>query len=151
MNKYQSRELITETLNGIELSSNNAVDLLMGTAAQESHLGEYINQVGNGPALGIMQMEPATFKDHIAWLSKRKDDLMYKILDVCNMSAPKTDSLRYNLKFSIAMARVHYLRRPEPLPSTIAEMAAYWKRHYNSYLGAGTIDEFIKNFKKYVL
>ena len=45
------------------LVSQEAENLLMGTAAQESALGEYIRQLGNGPALGIFQMEPETFDD----------------------------------------------------------------------------------------
>jgi hypothetical protein len=41
------------------LASLNAIQLLMGTAAQESHLGTYLKQI-NGPALGVFQMEPNT-------------------------------------------------------------------------------------------
>lgn len=149
MNSDQLRELITETLNEIGLLSNNAVNLLMGTAAQESHMGEYMRQI-NGPALGIMQMEPATFKDHVRWLSKREDDLIYKIMSSANIQKYDAETLKWNLKLSIAMARVHYLRKPEPLPTTVEAMAAYWKRYYNTNLGSGTIDEFINNYKKYV-
>jgi len=151
MSKEQLRQLITETLNEIGLLSNGAIDLLMGTAAQESRLGYYIKQVGKGPALGIMQMEPGTFRHHVKWLKSRGDDLQYKILGACNMVAFEEDSLRFNIKFSIAMARVHYYRRPESLPSNLKGMAEYWKKYYNTYLGAGTVEEFIDNYKKYVL
>ena len=150
MNNDQLRELITETLQEIDLYSEKAVRLLMGTAAQESHLGEYIHQI-NGPALGIMQMEPATFKDHVRWLSKREDDLIYKIMSSANIQTWSVNDLKWNLKLSIAMARVHYLRKPDRLPTTIEEMAAYYKKFYNTYLGAATEEEFINNYNTYVL
>lgn len=150
MNKDQLRSLITETLNEIGLLSNPAVELLMGTAAQESRLGEYIEQI-NGPALGIMQMEPATFWDHVKWLDRNKPDLSFEIQDACNVMILQQDSLRFNLKFSIAMARVHYLRRPEPIPADLTGQAEYWKKIYNTYLGAGTVDEYIKHYRELVL
>lgn len=55
--------VIRPTLEKIELWSEAAENLLLGTTAQESHMGTYIKQVGKGPALGIYQMEPATHKD----------------------------------------------------------------------------------------
>jgi hypothetical protein len=48
------------------------------------------------------------------------------------------------------MARVHYLRRPEPIPTDLTGQAEYWKKWYNTYLGAGTVEEYIENYKKYV-
>ena len=55
----QLKKAIEEVLDYLNLNSLSAVNLLLGTAAQESRLGEYIEQV-NGPALGIFQMEPKT-------------------------------------------------------------------------------------------
>jgi hypothetical protein len=150
MFKNQLKELIEQTLREIRRHSTEAVDLLMGTAAQESYLAEYIRQV-RGPALGLMQMEPRTFEDHYIWLSIHNAEMMFDIIDACNIAEFKPESMVYNLKFSICMARVHYLRRPEALPKDLANQAAYWKRYYNTYLGAGTIDEYISNYKRLVL
>ena len=62
INKHQLRDLISDTLHEIDAHSDAAVNLLMGTCAQESHLGTYIRQI-SGSALGIMQVEPATYQD----------------------------------------------------------------------------------------
>ena len=62
INKDQFRDLIRRTLKDITLYSEDAVDLLMMTAAAESNLGEYLRQI-NGPALGAFQMEPGTHDD----------------------------------------------------------------------------------------
>jgi hypothetical protein len=59
----QFRALIVRpALESINLWSQQAEDLVMGTAAQESRL-IYLRQLGNGPALGLFQMEPATHND----------------------------------------------------------------------------------------
>ena len=62
----QFREcIIRPTLRALEPEiphSLVAEELLMLTAAHESHLGTYLKQKG-GPALGIYQMEPATYRD----------------------------------------------------------------------------------------
>ena len=55
MDKNQLSYLIKETLTGIDKYSIDALNLLLGTAAQESRFGHYIRQLGSGPALGIFQ------------------------------------------------------------------------------------------------
>ena len=148
MDKTQLRALIEETLKEIDLYSSEAVDLLMGTAEHESKLGHYILQV-EGPALGIFQMEPATFRDIQNNYLEYKPNLNKKIAEVCgNVSA---QALIYNMKLAICFARVHYLRVPKKLPGTIKGMAEYLKKYYNTKLGKGTAEQFIKHYSKYVL
>ena len=151
MNKKQLRDLVIRVLQDIELYSDDAVELILGTIAQESKGGEYIKQLGNGPALGICQMESATFKDIIDNFLQYKQDLARKIKYVSGVDGFKAKYLEYNLAFSIAMCRVHYLRVNESLPSSLDGWAKYWKQYYNTYLGKGTEEEYINNYKKYVL
>lgn len=82
MDKRQLRNLIRRVLIGIGGYSEEAENLLMGTAAQESALGEYIRQLGNGPALGIFQMEPRIrFCETMNCLTKLTD---YRFVITCN-------------------------------------------------------------------
>jgi len=69
-----------------------------------------------------------------------------------NMKYFQQDALVYNLRFSIVMARVHYLREEESLPDSddIRAFAEYYKKHYNTYAGAATIAEAMSNYNKYV-
>ena len=134
MNKEQLKNLIERVLKQLDLYSEDSVNLLLGTAAQESHLGEYIRQLGNGPALGIFQMEPATFRDIMA-----------------NYLKLKSEYLEFNLVVAIAFARLHYLRVNEKIPNTIDGYARYWKVYYNTCKGNGTKQEFIENYKRFVL
>ena len=150
VNPNQLRELITAVLVELDLYSANACELLMLTAAQESHLGHYIKQVGNGPAKGIFQMEPSTEKDIWKNYLKYKPDLAKRVGAMLGEADWEHLQLTGNLLYQIAMARVHYYRRPEALPDrlNIVGMAQYWKAHYNTHLGRGTIAEAIKNYNR---
>ena len=150
VNPDQLRELITSVLVELGLYSTDACELLMLTAAQESHLGYYIKQVGNGPAKGIFQMEPSTEKDIWRNFLKYKPDLAKRVGSLLGEADWEHLQLTGNLLYQIAMARLHYYRRPEALPARgdIVAMAQYWKAHYNTHLGKGTIAEAIKNYKR---
>ena len=150
MNRSQLKGLIESTLKEIDLYSPAAVNLLLGTAAQESHMGEYIKQLGCGPALGIFQMEPNTFTDIVENFLYYNPSMLGAAIAICNVKELNPESLRYNLKVAIIFCRFHYRRVPEPLPSTIPGMAAYWKKYYNTPLGKGTEDEFVLNYEKFV-
>ena len=150
MQPDQLRELITEVLLELDLYSANACELLMLTAAQESHLGHYLKQVGNGPAKGIFQMEPSTERDIWKHFLEYKPDLKRRVIALMGEANWHDLQLTGNLLYQIAMARLHYYRRPEALPDreNIVAMAQYWKAHYNTHLGKGTIAEAIKNYKR---
>ncbi len=51
------------------------------------------------------------------------------------------------------MFRVHYIRIPRPLhdPGDVHAMGEYWKRHYNTPQGRGTVDEFVQKFEDHVI
>lgn len=151
MDKKQLRDLIRRVLIALDLHSEAVENLLMGTAAQESRLGEYIRQLGNGPALGIFQMEPTTFEDIAQNYLQYKPDLAKKIIVTSGVNELRSEYLEYNIAFSIAMCRVHYLRVPGMIPENLIGWAKYWKEFYNTRLGKGTEEEFIRNFKQLVL
>lgn len=150
MKKNELQNLITETLLGINLYSDNALNLLLGTCAQESAFGKYRKQLGGGPALGIFQMEPATFRDICDNFLRYKPELISKIQKISQVDSFEPNDLVNNDKLAICFARIHYLRVKSSIPSDISGWAKYWKQHYNTRLGKGTEDEFIQNFKMFV-
>lgn len=151
-NRNQFEDLIIHVLNDLGLHSLSAVNLLLGTAAQESHFGTYLRQI-NGPALGVFQMEPATESDIWGNFLRYHTDLRRQVVQNTLIYCPSPDALVWNLAYSIAMARIKYYRSPDPLPSPddIEGLAAYWKKIYNTPQGRGTEDEFVENYKRYVL
>src|SRR5258706_9966058 len=63
INCSQLRDIIIKpALIAIGLNSEAAINLLLGTAAQESNMGTYVKQT-TGPALGLFQCEPLTYDD----------------------------------------------------------------------------------------
>lgn len=125
-------------------NSEAAVNLLAGTFLVESG-GEYIAQLGGGPALGVCQMEPVTHNDcYATFLNYPEQAELRKA--VMGLLAPNPasplDQLPGNLFYAFAMARVRYIRAPEALPSAAdaVGLAGYWKAVYNTAGGAGAVD-----------
>lgn len=145
----QLREyVIRPVLHRLGLYSEAAEELLMLTAATESLCGEYLHQVG-GPALGIFQMEPRTHDD--LW----SNYLGYRasLADEIRQYGSTASQLPGNLYYACAMARIHYLRVPERLPSAmdVDGLARYWKDHYNTHLGAGNPQKAAQNYQRLAL
>jgi hypothetical protein len=154
IDKKQFLELIIKpALDHLGANSKAAEELLLGTALQESRL-TYIKQLGNGPALGVFQMEPATHDDIWNNFLKFKSDLRTKVSILASTAnfkngAVHSSELIWNLKYAAAMCRVHYLRVPEKLPAAgdIQAQAQYWKKYYNTHLGRGTAVEYMHNWR----
>jgi hypothetical protein len=147
----QLREYIVRpVLTRLSLHSKVAENLVIGTALHESHL-VYLHQI-KGPALGVYQMEPATHYDiHENYLKYRRDLKMQVIRFSGHFSGdiPDPGELMGNLFYATAMCCVHYLRVKEQLPANSAgELAGYWKRHYNTKLGKGTVEQALPHFTR---
>lgn len=165
MNKIELTELVTVTLRKLHSLTNGkikfslgAVDLILGTIAQESAFGKYREQLGNGPAMGIVQMEGATAIDIFSNYLKYRQAYKTAVLSLarqdvdCNNIKSLNNCLKSDDEFAIAMCRIHYLRAPAKLPNhgDVGGYASYWKRYYNTELGAGTVEEFKYNWSKYL-
>lgn len=144
--KYIIRPVLTD----LDLWSIESEQLILGTACQESKCGLYLKQLGNGPALGIYQMEPATHDDLFENFLKYKPNLREKVWLYVDKKRQMASEMLGNLYYATAMCRVHYLRVPELIPSGLREQAKYWKKYYNTELGAGTVDEYIKSWEQFV-
>jgi len=145
------RALVEKTLTEFGYNTPDSVNLVLGTIAQESVYGKYRKQLGNGPALGICQMEPATFNDICKNYLKYHPDIESKIKQVSHVSVLSAADMVSNDQLAICMCRVHYLRVSEKMPVNIQGYAAYWKRYYNTVKGKGTEAEFIRNYHLFVM
>ena len=147
--------VVRPALKHIALHSQSAEDLVLGTLVQESRL-TYLQQVGGGPGLGVAQMEPETFN----WLwddyLHKRPELKARVRSLMGDWREGWDmplELVSNLAFASAMCRVRYLPVSAPLPDEgdLAGLGAYWKKYYNTAAGAGTAEQWIGNYNKYVL
>lgn len=159
LNEHQLRDAIRSVLKIMEPEipySEDAVELLMLTAAQESHLGTYIRQLGCGVARGIYQMEPDTEEDIWENFLRFRPALFTKVKDYMYPKPEKgVTDLEHNFVYQTMMARIHYYRVPKGIPKFYAlrkdtqKLARYWKSYYNTPLGAGTVKEAVKNYRRF--
>lgn len=145
------RYVIQPALAVLGMDSPEARALLLGTAAQESRLGHYLRQVGGGTALGVFQMEPATYRD--IWRNFIDHHPVIKErLAVRWPVEPKPEEMVTDLLLAAVMCRLHYRRVTAPIPKAddITGLARYWKRFYNTPMGAGTEGEFVRSWHNLV-
>lgn len=139
--------VVRPALEAIGLWSRAAENLVMGTAAQESNL-RYIHQV-KGPAVGLFQIEPATYRSIWVDYLPKFPELAAKLRKLAGVAddVPDVNLMAGNLYFAAAMCRVFYRRLPVPLPleDDVEGLAAYWKKYYNTTAGRGTTAQYIKN------
>jgi hypothetical protein len=134
--------------------NDRALDLLLGTCAQESAF-TYTTQLGGGPARGYMQCEPATEADiwahYLAY--EAQASLVSFLATRCGCTGPDVDALEHNMVYQILLARVHYLRcDPARLPAVgdLPGQARTWKTYYNTPAGHGTEAQYIASYEQMV-
>lgn len=151
MDAHEFRTLIIRpTLKAINLWSLNGEYLLLGTALAESGLQNL--EQDKGPALGVYQMEPGTYKDCLRYLNRADNKLLKeRILTACYLECfPNEKALIWHLRFATCMARIKYWMDPKPLPyyKDLEAQADYWKTIYNTCLGSGTVEHYIQAWQR---
>lgn len=146
MNIAQIRQYVVRpALRHIGLHDPRAENLVLTTGAAESRYA-YVVQV-RGPALGPWQMEPATHDDIWANYLRYRPYLAALVGDLRSRKGTTDGAaeLVWNWAYAAAMCRVHYRRVPDPLPDALdlAAQARYWKAHYNTVAGRGTVPGFV--------
>lgn len=145
--------VIKPSLKEMGLYSEEAEQLLIGTASVESKLGTYLKQV-KGPALGIYQIEPATHHDVWENYIQYRSDLKSSLMEITSVSdwvredyRPCHSLLIHDLRYATIIARLIYRRVPYFLPTAgdWPAMAEYWKSFYNTSAGKGTVKKFISS------
>lgn len=147
--------IIKPVLEEMGLYSLSAVNLLLGTMAVESNMGEYIRQQGftidsgNG-AFGVYQIELPTHTLIMNWLGLNdKDHLIECLFEYRISDMSMKENLIGNLYYQTAIARCLYysISAPLPKPDDIKELANYWKKYYNRG-GKGTVEKFIESYNR---
>jgi hypothetical protein len=131
--------------------SEAAENLLMGTAATESLMGKFIRQHPSGPARGIFQIETETAQSILDNYVKFRPQFQ-ALVGVYLTQEPLEHQLITNLGLQAVIARLVYYPKRDPLPAAdnVHGLGAYWKAHYNTALGAGTVEKFVRDYQTYV-
>lgn len=134
--------------------------LLMGTAATESLLKDrrqrgFSDERLDG-AWGLWQTEQGAVADSVRYLRRRGDVLANAARFVDLSEVFHSDMLTTmrrihdDDRFAVLFARLHYLRVASSVPEDLRGQAGYWKMYYNTRLGKGTIDGYIRNWQTLV-
>ena len=123
-----------------------AKEMIIETAITETGLGQ-IEDKTVGAGMGLTQFDDKPFQD----IRDRSIKLRPKILKELkiDISLVKWDDLRYNQFLALLFTRLHYWLKGDPIPATIEERANYWKLHYNTKFGKGTVEHYLEMNRKY--
>jgi len=142
---YDTVNKVVDCLGG----GNNARALLLETSAAETGMGD-AHDSSWWVGIGLMQFDEIGFIDVQQRTSRAKKDLVLKCFGVDIDRVVHTD-LRWSPLLSVIFARLKFQLVPSAIPSTIEGRADYWKKWYNSSLGKGTPEHYIKSAVKYGL
>ena len=113
-----------------------ALTAILMIIAHESNKGEYLFQVGGGPALGVIQMEPETHDS--VW---KAGESVKENADKLGLKQDVTQ-LYKSLEYAIFMARQRLLMDTNPFPTGLKELSKYLKEYWNAGGAAEELDYY---------
>ena len=139
------QQVIYPSLNKMGMWSEAAGELVLGTTIVEKSNLTYLKQHGDGPALGLWQVEPATHEDLYANYLNFRSEMMSSLMELRSPALNMNENLAANLMYGAEVYRLCYYRKPDPLPEAgdVEGQGAFWKKHYNTPLGAGTVPNYV--------
>ena len=130
-------------------SNHNAVQLLLETAAQETHLGLYPDRSIYSAGFGLCQVDEIGFVD-VQKRTRKKDRVALLTNLGVDLNQVEHRELEHSPLLSFVICRLHYKLKPKPIPTDLASRAAYWKKNYNTKSGKGTPGEYVENAHRYL-
>lgn len=116
----------------------NIAQLVLETIQVESYR-THVKQLGGGPALGLIQMEPSTYEDLMAFVRRYKS-VNAQVMSFYDKKSTLEENLKHNVPLQIALVLSNYWRKcGNLLSSFVATPESRWtlyKLQYNSTLGA---------------
>ena len=143
--KNEIKDIIEWTLNKIGMYSDDAAAMVFRTGMTETGY-KHLKQMGDGPAIGFFQIEPATLNDvmdnYVLYRPAIKTDLYSLGYDDKDIEI----RIMGNIALQVAFCRLCYRRDSKSIPKleNIKAQAEYWKRVYNTKLGKGTVEHFLE-------
>ena len=149
----QTVNAVQERMSIVPSNHEGIIDLILETAAVESHRGQWTKQI-SGPACGLFQMEPATAKCLLSWLKNNHNSVYKEVVFFMNKKQTLTQNLTSNVPFQIAMTTAHYWRYLGDAMANVSDdqlnRAMIWKAHYNTRLGKGDVGKYLVDAETYL-
>lgn len=140
-------EVVRPALQQAGIWSAEREQLVLGTGAVESRY-KYVKQLGNGPAMGWFQCEPATHLDLWANFIPGQPELKDRLRLLCEGLERKGALVAFP-QYAAAICGVHYRRIRAALPGAgdAQAMAQYHRRYYNTAAGKTDPAESVVHFQ----
>jgi len=143
INKLQLKEYVKEVCDCLGYGANGVADeLLLETAGVETHFGKATDRT-IGAGMGITQIDLMPFGD-IQNRVKQSDKTKIKMELGIDLDLVGWEHLRYNPFICVLFTRLFYKKIPEEIPIDMRGRAFYWKDYYNTKLGKGTVEHYMK-------
>jgi hypothetical protein len=149
-NATQAKELATQVCNVLGHGLNLvAINLLLETACVETNLGTYQDPTPGGAGWGLTQADSIAVHD-IASRTRYKDVQIIRNCFGFDIRDLKPHHLADSPTKSLVFTRCFYKLIAAPIPQGLAGRAQYWKTHYNTTMGKGTVDKYIDKANLYL-
>ena len=123
----------------------NIAQLVLETIQVESYR-THVKQLGGGPALGLIQMEPSTYEDLMSFVRRYKS-VNTQVMNFYDKKSTLEENLKHNVPFQIALVLANYWRKcGNLLSSFVGSTESRWtlyKLQYNSTLGATDRERYL--------
>jgi hypothetical protein len=150
INATHANELATKVCNALGHGQNQmAINLLLETACVETNLGTYQDPTPGGAGWGLTQADSIGVHD-IAQRTRYKDVQIIRNCFGFDLRDLKPQDLGQDPLKAFVFTRCFYKLIPGEISATLAGRAQYWKTHYNTRLGKGTVDKYITKANQYL-
>lgn len=121
-----------------------AVLLLLETAQQETHLGQYRDPTPDGAGRGITQFDKIGIDDIIDRARESDKEKVREAFGI-DLDQLEHDDIDFQPLTCFILTRLKYKKIPARIPESLEGRAEYWKEHYNTVAGKGHASEYVSN------
>ncbi|MCK5111062.1 MAG: hypothetical protein KAQ94_06030 [Arcobacteraceae bacterium] len=137
-------EICAKVCRVLGFGANECADIFVYRISKaESGAGTIIDGTPNGAGAGIFQFDKIPFYDNQSrYKTKHIEKVKYQLsIDV---SETTWEELKIDILKGALACRLHFKPFKEEIPADMVGQGRYWKRHYNTEAGAGTVKHFLE-------
>lgn len=129
---------------------HKAVQLLIGNACAETHLGRFPDSHPDKWGVGLTQFDQIGVDD-VKLRTRSKDKKRLFNHHGYDLDKVELADLANDPELAFCMTRLKYKLIPEAIPADINGQARYWKQHYNTYHpnAKGTVEGYLEKWDSY--
>ncbi|MBO9492070.1 hypothetical protein J7384_17040 [Endozoicomonas sp. G2_1] len=137
---------VCSTLGG---SRRLAKKLLFETCAAETQLCTYPDRHPDRLGVGGYQFDQIALDDIKKETDSRHKERVKSVWGY-DLARVQLADLADDFMLATILCRLKYMRVPAAIPDNYLERAVYWKKHYNTEAGKGTVEHYLNSAEKWL-